>query len=345
MNFEFFDLLYANAQFDEIKVIGKEIQKEEQFYHIIGMTRKEKEAVLYVLELANCLENERFFAEKTPRESLKQTMEEQRNGSFFMHIRELYMQGKTYETAGASSGPIKNSDYCEAFLLFLKMREAGWEISEDSLFYTMGWDSFVLTRIELRDEFDSLPNWEDTVEVLINTAPESYAIEQAVQLECGGTPELTFLLNDGTTAHCYINKIYPMDVWAEEEKRFSDPVYREKMLQHISEEELEQMKRHLFEVLEEQCPRGCCYMVVEYECTEEISLNFYDSVYLDTVEKPKGGSASALFMRVKPDEKTGMHGLPLCGCVIQTPIGAEVKALQAELFSYSKRIEKRIEQL
>ena len=350
MNFAFFDLLYSKAQFDEIKVIGKEVEKNGRLYHIIGMTLKEKKATLYVLEQKESSIEEEYFQEKTPRVSLKRSMEDRKNSSFFMHIREFRAleEGKeatVYEVKGASSGPIKNSDYCEGMLLFLRMREAGWNIPKDSVFYEAGWDSLCLTEITLRDELETLPDWTKEMQVQVDCIPESGMIELEVQLECGKASEVSFYLENGTLATCYINKVYLMDVWAEEEKRFADPVYRERMLQHVSEEQLEQMKEQLFAVLESHCPRGKYYMVLEYECTEDISLTFYDKEYLDYVEKPKEGGASALLMNVKPNEGTGTHGLKLRGCVIQKPLEAKTHTLDAELFSYSRMIQKSVETL
>ena len=345
MNFAFFDIVYSNATFDEIQVIGKEGEKNGRPYHIIGMTRKEKKATVYVLEWLDTSWQEEVFQTKTPRASLKRGIEEQKNSSFFLHIREFLIGEKRYEVAGGSSGPIKSNDYCEAFLLFLRMREAGWSIPTDSVFYETGWDCFSITSIELREELDCLPEWSGEIQVLADSMPESGAIELPVCLECGKTEELAFVLEDGTLANCYINNVYAMDVWAEEEKRFSDPVYRERMLQHVSEAELEQMKEHLFATLAEHCPKGKQYMVLEYECTENISLAFYDKEYLDCIEIPKEGSASAFLMRVKPDKEIGSHGLKLRGCVVQKPLDADTKTIEAELFSYSKMIQKKVDTL
>lgn len=345
MNFEFFNLLYSNAEFDEVKVIGKDIEKNGRSYHILGMTLKEKKATVYILEIADYFSKKDIVRTNTHRESLKNSMESRKNDSFFMQIREFQCDDKIYETAGASSGPIKNSDYCEEYMLFMKMRQAGWEVAEDSPFYDVDWECLAVTNIELRDEFESLPEWPNNIQVLIDSIPENHTIELPVLLECGKTMEMEFPLEDGSSAICYINKIITVDVWADEEKKFSDSSYRERMLQHMTEAEFEHMKEQFFEVLLQHCPRGKHYMLVEYECSKEVTLTFYDREYLDTIEKPKKGSATSIFMRVKPEMETGAHGLKLWGCVIQKPLDGETKTLEAELFSYSKVVEKRVEKL
>ena len=69
------------------------------------------------------------------REQLKGNMESQKNNSLFMHIRELITGDNIHEVAGADSGPLKNSDYSEAYMLFLRMWQEGWRIAESSPFY------------------------------------------------------------------------------------------------------------------------------------------------------------------------------------------------------------------
>ena len=51
MNFEIFNEFYKNADFDEVKVIGKDVEKEGRPYYILGMTLKEKKASLHILEM------------------------------------------------------------------------------------------------------------------------------------------------------------------------------------------------------------------------------------------------------------------------------------------------------
>lgn len=347
MNFKYFQKLIANAEFDEIQVIGKDIKKENRFYHIVGMTLKEKKASLYVLELAEGeTEETTFNKEETPRMSLKKQMQAQREQSFFMQIREFRCADKVYETAGATAQPMKYGDYGELYLLFLKMCDAGWQVSKESFFYEVDWNLFSMIRIEFREEFEHLPKWEDEMMAVVDLLPESNAIEVPVLLECGKTQEIPFLLENGKEAVCYINKVSLMDIWKEEEKRFSDNSYKEKMLLHMTEMEFEQMKEQFFRVLEEHCPKGKCYMVVEYECSEEdIGLNFYDREYLEQKPEEKNGSATALLMRVKPDREIGAHGLKLRGGVIQKVLDKGTMELEAELFSYYRMVEKRVERL
>ena len=345
MNFQTFNHFHRESQYDEIKAIGKEIQKEGKTYHIIGMTLKERKAHLYVLELTESLEEREPWREKTPRESMKESMESDRNSSFFMHIREFRNGDMVFETAGATSGVIEQGDLGEAYLLFAKMYEAGWSINEESAFLDVPWKMIALTKIELRDEYEILPEWSEQMEVLVFPVPTNTALEKPVILECGKSTEMEISLKNGKKAICYINKVELMDVWAEQEKKFAEDSYREKMLKHMTETEFEQMKNQFWNVLEEHCPRGKHYLVIEYECSEDVVLTFYDKEYLDTLPKPREGSASSLFMRIKPDREKGIHGYTLRGCVIQKPLDKNEKVMEAELFSYSEIVKKRIEKI
>lgn len=75
-------------------------------------------------------------------------------------------------------------------------------------------------------------------------------------------------------------------------------------------------------------------MVVKYECDNDISINFYSKEYLDTVSKPKNGTASSLLISVKSDVELGIHGYKMRGCVKQTPLDADTHQLDVKLFSY-----------
>ena len=82
-----------------------------------------------------------------------------------------------------------------------------------------------------------------------------------------------------------------------------------------------------------------CYIGIEYECSKEIQLQFYSKEFLKSVPETHGGSSTFLLMRVKPDKKIGTHGLPLRGCVIQTPVSPDTTIIPAELFSYLEKAE------
>ena len=50
MNFKHFDRLLMEASYDEVKVIGRDVELDGHYAHIIGMTLKDKRAFVYALE-------------------------------------------------------------------------------------------------------------------------------------------------------------------------------------------------------------------------------------------------------------------------------------------------------
>lgn len=42
-------------------------------------------------------------------------------------------------------------------------------------------------------------------------------------------------------------------------------------------------------------------------------------------------------MRMKPDQDTGIHGLALKGCGLQTPVAPDTEKIPAELFCYFEK--------
>jgi len=285
MNFKHFDRLITKASYDEIKVIGRDVELDGHYAHIIGMTLKDKQAFVYVLELVEHSDKEEEIfhsvTDKTHRQQMKESYENEMNIAF-MRIREFHSNGKVYAVAGASSSKIDNYNMAEYMLFYLKMREHGWKMSEESPLYTSDWKCLQMSVIELRDEMEELPDWGMDLEIVKDSYPKTELLEIPVILTCGERPVISFQLKDGTQAECYINKICLKDVWADLEHRFKDEEYRNRILEHVSPEELQKMKEQCEEALLADCPRGKCYVLVEYECSADVAVNFYATSYLES---------------------------------------------------------------
>lgn len=80
-----------------------------------------------------------------------------------------------------------------------------------------------------------------------------------------------------------------------------------------------------------------CYIGIEYECSRDINLQFYSKDFLESYPETHSGSAAFLLMRLKPDKKTGIHGLPLKGYVIDTPFAPDTTAVSVELLFYMEK--------
>ncbi len=347
MNLEYFIGLHNHIAFDEIQIIGKDLEREGKPYHIVGLLRKGTRVELLVLGLCEEPEERSFNRESNRREQMRHSIMSEKRESFFMRIRSFHCEDVTYETGGATTGycGYGDCDYGETYVLFEKLLQAGWCVAEDSPFYEAQWEFLEITRVELREEMECLPKWKEAIDIMFDSKPQIAVLEIPIELQPGeeNRQEIHFRLQDGQEATCYINRVYLSDVWAEEKSKFEDSAYRERILQHVSEEQLKQVKEQLFEVLADICPQGMCFPVIEYECTEEINLQFYDKAYLDMLEEPKKGGATSLIMRAKPQMEVGSHGLKMRACIIQSPMEPAVENIVAEIFSYTELIQKKCE--
>lgn len=73
-------------------------------------------------------------------------------------------------------------------------------------------------------------------------------------------------------------------------------------------------KNHMHDALEQSCPKGMCYIGIEYECSKNYDLVFHSKQYLKSRPETRQGSAHFLMMRLKPDQEIGTHVLPLFQC-------------------------------
>lgn len=356
MNFEQMRLAYR--VFDEVMPIGRTVEWEGKAYHIAGLTRLEKQAEMYILEIlsekAETLDSgtaESALTESGAAETSGDADRQERHTNRksmkvvpaecpLFNIMSIKLGERELETSSANSGPLALNEGCavdadsENFFLFYEMMRAGWELSEDSPFLTMDWNALGLTRLTFRTEIENLPVLDEKQEILVKWGrrTKQHYVEMPVCLTVGEEAELNFVIADGRQGVCYINRVYPIDIWKENEENFKNPRY----LEIMTAEELEKQKEEFFRNLEQDCPRGMCYLGIEYECTLEGSLAFYDRAFLESEPRISQGSASVMMMLLRPDEPTGKHGLRQRGCVIQTPVASEVRQLEAELFRFDE---------
>lgn len=354
MNFEQMRLAYR--KFDEVIPIGRTVEWEGKAYHIAGMTRIGKQAEMYVLEsmpeetglpengtAESGLEEVSGEAGRKGRHTNRMSMKIVPAECPFFNIRMIRLGDRELETGGANSGPLALNEGCavdadnENDFLFYEMMRAGWALPEDSPFLTMDWNDMWLTRLSFRTETTSLPVWREDQEILVKWGRRTkhHYVEKPVCLTVGEEAELDFTIEDGRHGVCYINRVYPIDIWKENEEKFKNPRY----LEIMTAEELEKQKEAFFRNLEQDCPRGMCYLGIEYECTLEGSLAFYDRAFLESEPETYQGSSGFMMMLLRPDEPTGKHGLQQRGCVIQTPVAPDVRQLEAELFRFDEMFE------
>ncbi len=315
-----------SKKWKEILVIGRTFEHDGKKYHMIGMTMEEN-ATLYIIEPYEEQKSRNPKKKYTQRMILK--AQEPMDISY-LHCREFKIGNKKLCTQGGCGGPLMSENY-EEIKLFLDMMDAGWKIPE--WLKNEDWDRLQLVSLEIAN-LKRLPKYSSDMPIMIkhDSVPKKYLLNRAksISLEIGKSISFQFTAHDGEKVQCYINNVLLIDVWEDAKKQFDDSKYRE----HFTEEQLQEIKNNYYEALRQNCPKGMCYIGIEYECSKNISLHFYAKDFLESYPETHSGSAMFLMMRYKPDKKTGTHGLPLKGYAIDTPFSPDTTTIPAELLFY-----------
>ena len=176
--------------------------------------------------------------------------------------------------------------------------------------------------------------------IIIKHRPNSirHILEKTITLNVGESCSFSFVDTYGDKVQCFINNVTLIDVWKDTEEQLKQRLSGTKYTEQLSEEQLQEIRENCYKALERSCPKGMCYIGIEYECSKDINLQFYSKEYLKSVPITHKGSSSFFMMSLKPDQETGTHNLPLKGCVIQTAVSPDTTKIPAELFSYYEKI-------
>lgn len=328
------------SRIDEIKIIGKTAEINGVVCNVAGVVRYGMQLRLIILEY-----NEQFRQQIEEREiseicEVRQAPEtnrirmKSRDKVFnpFMSIKIVSIGDIEFEVSG-SEGQRLNVQDGESILLLSELLRNGW--NPDGIDY-QNIDMLFLTSIELVGEFTKIPDFENNtlLHFVMRKDSVSYLVEKPVTLIVNGeyTEKLWFKNEENGEEHwAQINKVYLNDMWVEMEKSFSNP----KLLEQMTEEQIANVKKDFEERFIEICPRGMCYPIVEYECEESISLEFYTKKFLESKIVHKN---SGMGFIVGADKSTGTLGMKLRAAIIQEPVEVNTTCIEAELFQYYKTI-------
>lgn len=333
-----FSVLQDNCQkWDSILVIGRTFGQGDRKCHIIGMTMAD-EANLYLIETYEEPEPERRTGGKrTYRRLEKENLRHQGEGTSWLRCKSITIGGQKLEVAGGNVGSLGyEAENIRTIQMFLDMIRAGWEVPD--WLRDEEWKGNHLWLVTLRlANVERLPEYAPGMPIVLSH--DSYAIshiaEKTVTLQVGKGRSFSFTDHCGDEVWCHVNNVVLVNMWKHGEERFLDPRYRE----HFSEEEIQKMKEEFFQALEPNCPKGMCYLGVEYECSKDYALDFESKEHLKSCPTSHSGSASVVCMLWKPDHPYGEHGLPLRGNAIQEPFPPDTLKVPAELFSYQEKKE------
>ncbi|MCM1086994.1 MAG: hypothetical protein NC419_02480 [Muribaculaceae bacterium] len=328
MNFSI--LADCHAKWQDILVIGKTIERDAQKYHIVGMTLSDK-AELYIIEPYDKQEPIKRKGICNNRRILK---EHEGRNCCYLHCSEFYLGSERLQTQGGTSGSLEYSieDY-RTIQLFLDMMSAGWIVPE--WLKDTDWTDLQLVTLHISN-MEKLPDYSPDMPITITHTPDStqHILEKTITLNVGKSRSFSFTDDYGDNVQCHINNVTLIDMWKDTEEEFKNPKLSEK----FSPKQLEQARKQMYDTLKQCCPEGMCYIGIEYECSKNYDLIFHSKQHLKSRPETRQGSTYLLMMHLKPDQETGTHGLPLKGCVIQTPVSPNTTAIPAELFLYYERV-------
>lgn len=164
-----------------------------------------------------------------------------------------------------------------------------------------------LTYLTFDGSYDAIPAFDTQAPIHFSMQQSStcHQVELPVLLTVGSEyPYKSYFTDKGGEARHWvqINRVDLCDMWAEMAKTLDD----HRINEQASSEELARHKAEFEERFSEICPKGMCYAVIEYECEEDITLQFYSKRWLDAEPVQSNGSMGFI---IGPDEPTGKLGL------------------------------------
>ena len=319
------------SDWQRVLVIGRTVEHNGKKYHIVGMTSGDK-LQLHILEPFEKPEPpaRRRKNSGNQRSRLKEHNEKSLS---YLHCSEISIGGRKLKVQGGCGTPLMHADQdYRTIHLFIEMMRAGWIVPD--WLREKEWDELQLVTLEIAG-LKRLPKYSPQMPILIKHRPDPvrHIVEKTITLTIGKKRSFHFTDHSGEQIWCHINNVTLIDVWEDTEKQFHDPKYIKK----VPPQRLAEIKENCYKALEQNCPQGMCYIGIEYECSKDFSLQFYTKEYLRSYPECHSNSVFFFLMPLKPDQDTGIHGLPLKGCVIQMPVSPDTVKIPAELFSYQEK--------
>lgn len=298
---------------------------------MVGITLGEEETILYILEPEPSVPNQRrAYKAKTNRQNILKRVERPVDHSC-IQCNQIKIGSRTIQIKGGTAGSIGHAESEPGvFQLFFTMLSAGWKVPE--WLKKLDWAELRLVKLELVD-VKRLPSYTPDVPIVLHfrTDCAAHLAKKTVTLTVNQPTSFEFICHTGEKVQCHINSVSLSDPWAEAEQKFQDPRY----LEHFSPEQVEALRANFFADLAENCPKGMCYLAVEYECEKDLSLEFYSKAYL---KAPVHHTSSSLFFVARPDKRVGTHGMPLKAYILNEPMVRDVEKIPAELLVYYEPI-------
>jgi len=336
MNIRYLQKLLSRIH--EIKIIGKNAVIDDVVCNVAGVVRHGLQLRLIILEYNEHYRQqieEREISELCDVTHAPETNRIMMKGREkvtqpFRPIKSVFIGDIEFEVSGSENRRLSVQDG-ESILFLSELLRNGW--NPEGIDY-QSIDMLFLTCFDLVGDFTKIPEFENNplIHFTMRKDSTSYLVEQSVILTVNGEyPEKLWFKNKETGEEHWtqINRVYLMDMWVDMERTFSDP----NLLKQMTKEQIAKSKKDFEEKFLEICPKGMCYPIVEYECEDCISLQFYTKNYLES--KPINNNSGMGFI-VGTERTTGILGMKLKAAIIQEPMNVNTVSIEAEVFQYYK---------
>ncbi len=329
MNFSI--LQDVHKKWRDLRVIGRTAEHNGQKRHIIGMTLEDNTARIYILEPADEPPAPAKKKTRTHRQSLKAC---DNASDSYLDCREFHIGGRTFQVQSGCGSPLRylSGSYAEIQIFFDMMR-AGW--TAPAWLQHMDWDDLQLLTLTVGGIVRRLPKCaSDTpITIIHRPRPDRHILEKTLTLQVGHRRSFTFTDHLGDKVTCRIRNVELIDMRNEFEISLNNPKYTRRM----TPEQLWQIQTDCLRILDEHCPKGMLYASVDYECSKDLTLQFYAKSYLNSRLEDHRNRSVGFFMGNKAGYSA--HDPLLRSCLLQTPFSPDTTIIPAELFCYIPKAE------
>lgn len=322
---------------DEIKVMGKNANVDGVICNVMGLIRQGTQIHLLILQYDESYqqsieerEEEELYEDpdipRSNRMELSTRGTEAKNP--FDSILKVSIDEREFDVSASENRRLSMQGW-ESIMIIAEFLKNGWQ--PEGIDY-QDIDMIFLSRLELEGDYTLIPDFNQNAKMHFVRGEHCVVrqVEKPITLVVGGQYPDKLFFQDKTTGGEHwvqINRVYLLDMWEEMEKTFANP----KLQEHMTSEEINKARLDFEKKFSEVCPKGMYFPVIEYECEEDISLQFYSQAYLDASPVDRGTSIGFI---LAPEQPKGILGLKLKAAAIQEPVPENTDRIEAELFHY-----------
>jgi len=328
------------SHIEEIAIIGKKVEVDGVIGQVMGLVRYGEQINLLILiydeGFQKYVEDDEIAdlcnISDMPKSNRMMMLRQRQPGSKnpFRAVSKVFIGEREFDIHSVENRRLNQQD-CEVILTFTEFLRKGW-IPMGIDFQDI--DMLFLISLELGGVHTALPVMSENISLRFTMHNDNvnYIIEQPITVNMNGEYRDKLWFQDAVSGEDHwlqINRIYLSDMWADMKRTFDNPKLQEQM----TSEQIAQAKSNFEKQFLEVCPKGMCIPIIEYECEDDIFLQFYSKDYLDATPVRR---SSAMGFIIRPEHSTGILGLKLKAAVIQEAVHPDTSDIEIELFCYSR---------